>query len=128
MIRSETLNRFARALEPAGFDARAFLACYGMAECSLAVSFAPLSEAFSTDWIDGDHFARFGEARPIDSPEESNHASGYVDCGRPLPEYEVEIRDAEGNVLPDRHSGTIFVRGLSVMSGYYNSPDENTRF
>ena len=28
---------------PAGFDRRAFLACYGMAECTLGISFSPLT-------------------------------------------------------------------------------------
>ncbi|HHO69372.1 MAG TPA: fatty acyl-AMP ligase, partial [Gammaproteobacteria bacterium] len=47
MIRAETLVRFAEALAPAGFNDKAFLACYGMAECSLAISFAPLFEGHS---------------------------------------------------------------------------------
>ena len=124
MIRPETLVRFAQVLEPAGFDEKAFLACYGMAECSLAISFAPLSEPYSVDWIDGEQLAREGEALPVESPENAGHASGFVNCGQPLPEYEIEIRDDEGNALADRHIGTIFVRGLSVMSGYFNAPDE----
>ncbi len=45
--RRDDPSRVAAASSPtssrsAGFDARAFLPCYGMAECSLAVSFAPL--------------------------------------------------------------------------------------
>jgi fatty-acyl-CoA synthase len=47
-----------------------------------------------------------------------------VDCGTPLPEYQVEVRDEQGVVLPDRRSGSIFVRGPSVMSGYFNAPEE----
>jgi fatty-acyl-CoA synthase len=124
MIRSETLVRFARALAPAGFDEKAFLACYGMAECSLAVSFAPLLEGHSTDCVDGDHHANCQEALPIDAIEEPGRPRCFVECGRPLPEYQVEIRDDEGRVLPDRRSGTIHVKGPSVMSGYFNSPEE----
>jgi fatty-acyl-CoA synthase len=126
MIRSETLARFAQAMKPAGFDETAFLACYGMAECSLAISFAPLAKGYSIDWIDGDHLARHGEALPVESPEQSSHANGFANCGYPLPEYEVEIRDDDNNVLPDRRCGTIFVRGQSVMSGYYNAPEETS--
>jgi fatty-acyl-CoA synthase len=50
-----------------------------------------------------------------------------VDCGVPLPEYEVEIRGEQGDVLADRRTGTIFVRGPSVMTGYFNCPEETER-
>ncbi|HHJ14640.1 MAG TPA: fatty acyl-AMP ligase [Gammaproteobacteria bacterium] len=124
MIRSETLTRFAEALKPAGFNEKAFLACYGMAECSLAISFAPLFEGHSTDCVDGDHHSDHQEALPIHLSENPGRARCFVDCGKPLPEYEVEIRDDRGNVLADRLSGSIFVRGPSVMSGYFNAPEE----
>ena len=42
MIRKEPLEKFASLLVPSGFKPDAMTACYGMAECSLAVCFAPL--------------------------------------------------------------------------------------
>jgi fatty-acyl-CoA synthase len=127
MIRSETLTRFAKALAPAGFNEKAFLACYGMAECSLAISFSPLFEGHSTDCVDGDHHSDYQEALPIANFENPGRARCFVECGKPLPEYEVEIRDDAGSVLTDRHSGSIFVRGDSVMSGYFNEAEETAR-
>ncbi len=124
MIRWETLDRFAEALAPAGFDSRAFLACYGMAECSLAVSFAPLFTGYQTDRIDLDHLADEGKALPVADGDEGVRSRAFVKCGEPLPEYEMEIRDERGTLLPDRHTGTIFVRGPSVMSGYFNAPQD----
>ncbi|MDT8388228.1 MAG: fatty acyl-AMP ligase [Thiogranum sp.] len=124
MIRSETLTRFARALKPAGFNENAFLACYGMAECSLAISFAPLFEGPSIDCVDGDHHSDHQEALPMHLSENPGRARCFVDCGTPLPEYQVEVRDEQGAILPDRRSGSIFVRGPSVMSGYFNAPEE----
>ena len=114
----------AEALAPAGFNDKAFLACYGMAECSLAVSFAPLFQGYTTDCVDGDHHSNFQEALPIHTLENPGRPRCFVECGRPLPEYEVEIRNDDGAILPDRRSGTIFVRGPSVMSGYFNAPEE----
>jgi fatty-acyl-CoA synthase len=124
MIRSDTLVRFAEALAPAGFNDKAFLACYGMAECSLAVSFAPLFQGHTTDCVDGDHHSNCQEALPIYTLENPGRPRCFVECGKPLPEYEVEIRNDDGAILPDRRSGTIFVRGPSVMSGYFNAPEE----
>ncbi|MFQ5633997.1 MAG: fatty acyl-AMP ligase [Gammaproteobacteria bacterium] len=127
MIRPETMEEFARTLAPAGFRDTAFVACYGMAECSLAISFAPLYKGITTDCIDANHLSEHHQALPID-PEhpDQTRAKRFVTCGFLLPDFEVEIRDQSGNKLPDRHSGSIYLRGPSVMSGYFNDP-ESTR-
>lgn len=124
MIRSHILARFSDALAPADFDNKAFLACYGMAECCLAISFAPLYAGHSTDWIDGDYLANNEYALPLELSEDPGRAAGFVKCGKPLADYEVEIRDRQGNTVEKRHTGTIYVRGPSVMTGYFNSPEE----
>ncbi|MEE9344970.1 MAG: fatty acyl-AMP ligase [Methylococcales bacterium] len=124
MIRSSSLERFADALAPAGFDRKAFIPCYGMAECSLAISFADLEQAIKVDTVDADHLADTSHARPAD-PEDSSgiRTRSFVDCGRLLPGYEIEVRDADGLVLDDRQAGSIYLRGDSVMSGYYKNPE-----
>jgi len=121
MIQAPTLARFAKALEPGGFDKKAFVACYGMAECSLAVSFAPLNQGLEVDLVDGNHLAEYHEAVPAGTVpgKTEGRANSLVQCGKPLPGYEVEVRDSEGHVLPERQGGTLFVRGPSVMSGYW---------
>jgi fatty-acyl-CoA synthase len=120
-IRPEPLFEFAKILEPCGFKKDAFCACYGMAECSLAVSFAPLNLGLNIDFVDGDYLSEHRKAMPetVDMPQGAIRSSRFVDCGIPLPEYEVEIRDSEGQRLPERHVGTIHVRAASMMSGYF---------
>ena len=44
-----------------------------------------------------------------------------------MPGYEVVIRDERGRTLPERHSGIIYVKSPSVMSGYFNDPGETRR-
>ena len=73
------LQAFAEALAPCGFDPKAFVACYGMAECVLAVSFAPLDLGLSVDYVDQEIMSTSGEALPVD-PDSANVAA-YVDCG-----------------------------------------------
>jgi len=123
MIRAEVLHSFAEALAPSGFREEAFLPSYGMAECSLAISFSSLDKPFEVDVIDSERLSNSGEALPIDENTDPGRARGFVYCGVPLPSYEVEIRDADDQPLPDRRAGTIFVRGPSVMSGYFNEPE-----
>jgi len=124
-IRADSLLRFASTLEPSGFQKEAFLACYGMAECSLAISFAPLGQGLDVDRVDGDWLSNEKEALPINASltsQDKSRCSAFVNCGFPLPGYEVEIRDSSGFALGQRKSGTIFVRGDSTMSGYFNDP------
>lgn len=129
-IRPAPLLKFAEALAPAGFNKSAFLPCYGLAESSLAVSFAPLHEGLSSEWVDGKHLSESQRAVPIEhSGTETKIARGnqFVNCGKPLSGHEVVIRGEDGNELPERHCGSVFVRGPSVMSGYFgdssNHPD-----
>ncbi len=122
-IRPSTLSRFAEVLAPAGFDSRAFLACYGMAECSLALSFASLEPGVSVDKIDADQLSATGKANPLEESKERAHrANHFVNCGQPLPGHQIEIRNEQGQVLPERHCGVIFARGPSLMTGYFGDP------
>jgi fatty-acyl-CoA synthase len=109
IIRPDFLKRFAKIFAHCGFDKKAFLACYGMAECSLAVSFAPLGQGLDVDIL---------AMEDASEQECLSRTSVFVNCGKPLPGYEVIVRDRRGRELPDRRCGAVFVRGPSVMSGY----------
>ncbi len=127
IIRPEPLRQFARILNSCGFDSRAFMPCYGMAECSLAVSFMPLGHGLWVDKVKGGDFTDLNrEFLPVvdNAVEDGEQINSFVVCGCPLPGYEVEIRDDQGNVLPERHCGSLFVRGDSVMEGYFGKEEE----
>ena len=116
-INPEPLQEFADILQPSGFDQNAFVACYGMAECVLATSFAPLGEGLNVDVVDRKLMAETGEARP--SNGDAISTSAYVDCGKLLPGFEFAILDDNGVELDDRHCGHIHLKGPSVMRGYF---------
>ena len=54
-----------------------------------------------------------------------NNIRGSV--GLPLRGTEIEIRDEDGNVLPQGEVGVIWARGPQVMSGYYKNEEETRR-
>ena len=120
-IRPEPLNQFADNLAPAGFKKSSFVAGYGMAECSLAVSFSKPGRGLMIDHIDPEPLSVFQQAMPVEMlpDRENNGIRSFVNCGEPLPGFEVQVRDEQGCVLPERHIGTLYVRGPSVMNGYY---------
>jgi fatty-acyl-CoA synthase len=115
------LQTFAEALAPCGFDPKAFTACYGMAECVLAVSFAPLDIGLSVDYVDQDVMSTSGEALPV--ARDAANVAAYVDCGPALPGFEFSIRDDDGNEVEERQCGEILLRGPSVMSGYFRDEE-----
>jgi fatty-acyl-CoA synthase/benzoate-CoA ligase/fatty acid CoA ligase FadD22 len=47
--------------------------------------------------------------------------------GRPVPGFEVELRDRAGHPVPDGTEGELWVRGPTVTSGYLNRPEETGR-
>lgn len=47
----------------------------------------------------------------------------FVSCGKPIPGHTVEIRDPEGQLLPERRVGEIYFSGPSVTAGYFNNSD-----
>ena len=121
MIHPETLHEFAKVLASAGFDEKSFLPCYGMAECSLAVSFAPLEVGAHSDVVDIDRLAHHGEAIAVNPEGSGVKGKSFINCGKPLPGYEMEIRDERGQPLPERRCGRIHLRGASLMSGYFGN-------
>jgi len=124
-IRIDPLQRFAEVLKPSGFDQRAFVAGYGMAETSLAVSFSPLGQGLKQDYIDSEYLSEFQIALPVDNglQNETMRLKTFVNCGEPLPGYEMQIRDSSGLELPERNVGILFVRGPSVMTGYFEDSE-----
>ncbi len=123
MIRESALARFAETFAPARFDPRAFLASYGLAEATLAVTFAPLGRGIRTDRVArGDTLERDRLALRLDETD-PRPARRFVLCGRPMPGYRVEIRDNAGRPLPDRRIGRVHIEGPSLMAGYFRDPE-----
>jgi fatty-acyl-CoA synthase len=120
-IRPEPLSRFADMLAPSGFNPEAFTACYGMAECSLAISFSPLDIGIQLDTVDAELLAEEQQAAVVtcDPLRRSAKIKNFVNCGFPLPGFEVQVRNSDGQPVPERQVGTLYVRGPSIMSGYF---------
>jgi len=123
MVRADVLDRFAASFEPSGFDRKAFIPSYGMAEVCLAITFSPHGTGVRTDAVDRKALANAQRALPAADPTDERHARRFVLCGRVLPGHRLEVRGTDGKVLTDREVGRIFVQGPSIMPGYFGEPE-----
>ncbi|HUE80228.1 MAG TPA: fatty acyl-AMP ligase [Sphingomicrobium sp.] len=118
MIRPDVMQAFVDCFAEAGFKASAFCPSYGLAEATLAVSLMPPGEGIRLELVEETELAGCSADR-----ERPRRFRAIVNCGRPVTGMEVEIRDAGGAPLPDRGIGKLFVRGNSVMAGYFRDPE-----
>ena len=125
MIRPEPLRAFAAAYGPAGFDPRAFVASYGMAEATLALTLAPVGQGLRTDIADVDGLERRAHAGPPAGT--AARTREFALCGEALAGHRLEVRDAAGASLPERRVGRIFAAGPSLMRSYFGEPEESAR-
>ncbi len=122
-IRVEVLEAFVEKLAPFGFDYKSLVPSYGMAECSLAVSFAQRDLGIVVDEVDAEQLSEQQLAIPATHMlEPGRRTKKLVNCGPPLPGHEIQTRSEHGEILPDRQCGTIHVRGPSIMTGYLGDP------
>lgn len=122
MIRPDTLRDFAEKFAPAGFNINAFLPCYGLAESTLAVTFSNTGHGFQSLRVDA--AALIDKKIAVRLQADGRKYTEFVNCGRPLPGHTVKVADDAGQELPDLRVGSVLVHGTSIMTGYFNSPEE----
>ncbi|MDE2318497.1 MAG: fatty acyl-AMP ligase [Rhodospirillales bacterium] len=125
MIRPAVLTRFAERFRANSFSEPAFIPCYGMAETTVALSFSPDGQGAKEDAVDGLVLER--EHRAVPANENSERTRRFVICGQMLPEHDVQVRGEDGALLGEREVGRLFVRGPSLMLGYFGAPEETAR-
>lgn len=58
---------------------------------------------------------------PLDIP-------AYTGCiGLPIPGTDIELRDSDGNVVPQGEPGEMWIKGPQVMQGYWQRPEETAK-
>jgi fatty-acyl-CoA synthase len=114
MIRPDVMQAFVDAFADAGFQASAFLPSYGLAEATLAVSIMPPGEGIVVELVEETELSGHDEdkGRP-------QRFRAIVNCGKPVRDMKVEIREEDGIVLPERAIGKLWASGPSIMTGYY---------
>lgn len=118
-VQASTLGRFAGRFAAYGFDPRAMMPVYGLAENGVGLAFPPLARGPRIDSIDRSVLEAAGRAVPA-AP--GRPAMQVVCCGFPLADHEIRVVDPQGQELPERREGRVEFRGPSATAGYLRNP------
>ncbi|MBW2377717.1 MAG: fatty acyl-AMP ligase [Deltaproteobacteria bacterium] len=123
-IQPDAINSFFERFGETGLKRSAFLSCYGLAETTLAVTFAGMEDELEVDQLEFKSESTDDDTSGIHRLE---HHIPVVSCGRPLPHHQVSILGENGERLPERRVGEVFVEGPSVTGGYWDDEEETNR-
>ena len=118
-VHAATLDLFCQRFAPFGFDRRALMPVYGLAENGVGLAFPPLGRGPRIDTID--RRALHETRRAVALAASDAGAMRVVCCGPALPGHELRVVDERGAELPDRHEGRIEFRGPSATAGYFRN-------
>jgi fatty-acyl-CoA synthase len=106
----EAVQAFTEAGARFGLDPSCIVAAYGMAEATLAVSFAQPGTGCGVDWVDPRALEE--ERRAV--PSTASERRPLARLGTPLAHVELKVVDDAGRRLGPREVGEIAVRGEAV--------------
>ena len=119
-VSAGTMRAFAERFQPFGFDRRALMPVYGLAENSVGVSFPPPGRGPLIDVVDRRRLMTTGRALP--APEGLGDNIREVPCcGPPIPGHQVRIMDGAGREAAERREGRLQFRGPSAAAGYFRN-------
>lgn len=128
MIQSNVMNKFSETLADYGFRATSFVPSYGLAEATLAFSFQALDTGITVDHIDrkalrDEHIAKSWNVNESGEKPDLSVVKAIASCGKPMPGYTMQIRGDNGEEMPERHIGDVFIQAPSLMSGYHKNAE-----
>ncbi|HVG90143.1 MAG TPA: AMP-binding protein, partial [Alphaproteobacteria bacterium] len=123
-VRPDTMERFVARFGHAGFSAKAFAPCYGLAESTLLVTADAGETLPRTLEVDVDELAQHRVAE-ANHPENAKPIAG---CGRESAFTRIAIVDPESLTPCAPHCvGEIWIAGPCVAGGYWNNKAESER-
>lgn len=115
-VSAALMEAFSRRFARCGLGQRGVMRpVYGLAEATLAVTH-PTRKYSPVRWLGVDPVALAREGRILPGDHR------LTSVGAPMPGVDLQIRDQDGEELPEGRIGRIFVRTASRMQGYFGDP------
>jgi acyl-CoA synthetase (AMP-forming)/AMP-acid ligase II len=124
-ISNRIMSEFIDKLSFHSLRREAMMPAYGMAEATLAITFAdlwkePVVTTFNRVLLQQEGKVKAEEAHSTEGIE-------LVGVGKCLNDIEIRILDEEGMILGENEEGHIRIRGAGITPGYYNNEEETRR-
>lgn len=123
-VQANSHQAFLRHLEPYGLREEALATTYALAENTFAATTSSIGKPPVIDLVDSLALTSQQIASPV--PPASPLARKLVSSGRPLPDTELNIVDAQRQPLPERHVGEIALYSPCLLTEYFRD-QETTR-
>lgn len=117
---ARTVEEFAERFARHGLRPEAMGGAWGFAEVMMAATVQPAELPPTIETIDRGELASAHRAVPV-----AGNGLRSVSTGRCLPGFEMQIRDPDGNALPDRGVGEIWLRSRTTFAGYRGDPERS---
>ena len=120
-VSPDTLQRFADRFGPFGLRPEAIAPVYGLAECTVGLTFPPVGRGPLIDHVKREPLLREGRAVPADEGDQDTLR--FVACGPPLVGHQVRVVGDSGHELAEREVGRLQFQGPSATTGYFRNPE-----
>lgn len=128
-IRAKTIEGFVESAERFGFPPSGMLACYGLAEAVVAVSFLEMSSSIRTVCVEQGALEKsvFTPSTPsLNAAEETQRKDAntirLVSCGAVFEAISVAIvHPQDGRICDSGEIGEIWLKGDNISEGYWNN-------
>ncbi|RKG93572.1 fatty acyl-AMP ligase [Corallococcus terminator] len=124
-VRADTLNRFAEAFAPVGFQRQALYPCYGLAEATLFVTGVTPDTGFTQRTVDASALEKH---RVVTVEPGTANARPVVSSGRSWGDSLIRIVEPETfKARADGEVGEIWVAGPHITQGYWGRAETDTQ-
>ncbi len=120
-INANVMLEFVERFAGCGLKPGVPMPAYGMAEATLAMSFAPVGSELPVLLLDAETFR--GEGRVAAPASDDALALSFVGCGKPFSNHRIGVIDADGVLLGEDREGELVFAGPSLTEGYWKNAD-----
>ncbi len=122
-VSTVTMANFSQRFAKYGFRPEAMSPVYGLAECTVGLTFPAPGRLPVIDKVERKPLERYGLA--VAAKQNDHDVINLAALGTPLAGHQIRIVDENGRELPERVEGQLEFKGESATQGYFSAPEKS---